>query len=201
MWHFFDYRAKHIVDIQSLFCGNTRRIIGRQTDNILYFFLYLVGTSRRKIDLIYHGNNVQIVQCKINVCERLSLHSLRRIDHKNSTLARRERSRHLISKVDVARRVYKVKRVSLAVMFVEHSYGCEFNSYTAFSLNIHTVEHLISKLALRKRFRLFHKSVGKRRLSVIYVCDNAEIANMFLSVHTEIITYSFANGNDFHMYR
>ena len=48
-----------------------------------------------------------------------------------------------------------------------------------FSLDIHGIEHLFMELTLRNAITGLNQSVGKRRLAMIDVGNNAEISNLF----------------------
>ena len=52
-----------------------------------------------------------------------------------------------------------------------------FDGDAALALQIHGVEHLLHHFALRQRVRRFEQAVGQRRLAVIDVRDDTEIAD------------------------
>ena len=78
----------------------------------------------------------------------------------------------------MTRSVDQVKRVGDAVLtFVIKADGMGLNSDASFSLQIHIVENLILHLTLGKRTSKFQQTIGERRLAVVYMGDDREIAN------------------------
>ena len=57
-------------------------------------------------------------------------------------------------------------------------HGVHLDRDAALALEVHGVEHLLAHLALGDRARDLEQAVGQRRLAVIDVRDDAEIANV-----------------------
>ena len=62
-----------------------------------------------QIYLIYDWHNVQVmIQRKVYIGQRLSLHALSRVHHKNRSVTGRKAAAHLIVEIHMAGRVNKV---------------------------------------------------------------------------------------------
>jgi hypothetical protein len=78
----------------------------------------------------------------------------------------------------VAGRVDQIQHVRLAVLrFVVEPDCVRFDRDAALALEIHVVEHLRFHLAAGHRAGQFEQAIGQRRLAVIDVRDDREIAN------------------------
>ena len=83
-------------------------------------------------------------------------------------------------KIDVPRRVDQIQLVFLTVG------GCvgkrdrfALDRDAAFAFDVHRVENLVVKFALRHTTTGLDQPIGQRRLAVIDVGDNAEVTNVF----------------------
>src|SRR5206468_7840150 len=108
--------------------------------------------------------------------EGLRLRALRRVDDEQRSLARLQRPRHLVREVHVPRRVDQVQLVALPV----HADGLGLDRDPALALEIHRVEHLLAHLPLRHGVRQLEDAVGERRLAVVDVRDDREVADAVL---------------------
>ena len=120
---------------------------------------------------------------QVIVRKRLRLDALGRIDDQERTLARRERPRDLVGKIDVAGRIDKIQAIELAVsraIFQRHRMHA--NRDAALALEVHRVQRLIFKLARTQGARDFHQPVRKRRLAMIDVRDDAKVADVARNV-------------------
>ena len=138
-----------------------------------------LDVGRREIDLVDDGNDGEVrVAGEVEVGQRLRLDALGGVDDENGALARGQRPRHLVREVDVARRVDEIERVLLAVARpVEETHGVRLDRDAALALEIHRVEHLIDRLLGVHRAGEREQPVGQRRLAVIDVGDDGEIAD------------------------
>ena len=102
----------------------------------------------------------------------LSLDSLRRIDQQDRPLAGRQAARNLIMKVHVAGSVDQVQFIHLAVERVIDRHGPGLDGDPTLALEIHVIEQLLAKLALRDRTGLQQQLVGQRALAVVDVGDD-----------------------------
>ena len=114
---------------------------------------------------------------QVGVGDGLRLHALGRVDQQDRPLAGRQAARDLVVEVDVPGRVDQVQLVDLAVERVIDRHGPGLDRDPALALQVHVVEQLLAKLALRDRPRLEQELVGQRALAVIDVSDDREIAD------------------------
>ncbi len=136
--------------------------------------------GRRQVDLVQNGDQLKVVfQCHVGVGQRLGLHALSGIHHKDSALAGGEAAADLVGKVHVARGVDKVELVHLAVLGgVVQGDGTGLDGDAALPLNVHVVEDLILHRPLVHALGQFQNAVGQGGLAVVDVRDDAEIADV-----------------------
>lgn len=117
----------------------------------------------------------------VDVRERLRLDALRRIDDEQSALAGREAARDLIGEVDMARRIDEVELILLAVLaLVVQAHRLRLDGDAALALDVHVVEDLRLHLTLRQRARILDQAVRNRRLAMVDVRDDREIADILI---------------------
>src|SRR5690606_16285433 len=133
----------------------------------------------RQVDLVQHRDDLEPrVQREEQVGQRLRLHALARVHHQHRALARGERTRDLVREVHVTRRVDQVELVLFAISgAVVHAHCVQLDGDAALALEVVAVEHLLLHLALRQRAGTLEQAVGQRRLAVVDVGDDAEVAN------------------------
>ena len=91
-----------------------------------------------------------MVERQVDVRERLRLDALGRVHDQDRALARGERARDLVGEVHVAGGVDEVELVVLAVLgAVVHADGLGLDGDPALALELHVVEELRLRLALR----------------------------------------------------
>ena len=116
---------------------------------------------------------------RIAVRDCLRLDPLRRVDDQQRAFAGRERTRHLVGEVDMTRRVDQVQVVDVAVArLVAERGGLRLDRDAPLALELHRVEHLLAHLAVGKAAAALDEAVGKRRLAVIDVRDDREVADV-----------------------
>ena len=127
----------------------------------------------------------------VDIGQRLRLDALRRVDHQQRAFARGEAPRHFIGEVDVAGRVHQVELVGLAVRGLPlEPHGLRLDRDPALLLDLHIVEHLrvAAHLALGHPAGGEDQPVGKRRLAVVDMRDDAEISDSFRSLDNSEIS-------------
>ncbi len=117
---------------------------------------------------------------EMHVRHRLRFDALRRIDNQQRAFARGQRSRNFVGKIDVARRVEQVQSISLPILRpIFHRHRMRLDRDSALALQVHRIEQLVLLVALVDRARRLEQSIRQRRLAVIDVRDDAEIARQF----------------------
>ena len=76
----------------------------------------------------------------------------------------------------MAGRVDQVQLVALPV----HAHRLRLDRDAAFALELHGVEHLVAHLARRDRVRELEDAVGERRLAMVDMGDDREVADVRL---------------------
>ena len=115
----------------------------------------------------------------VAVGDRLRFDALRRVDDQQRAFAGGERARHLVGEVDVAGRVDQVELVGLAVArLVAQRRGLRLDGDAALALEVHRVEHLRLHLALGQAAAALDEAIGERRLAVVDVRDDGEVADV-----------------------
>ena len=120
-----------------------------------------------------------MVERHIAVRQRLRLNALRRVYHQQRAFARRQRTADFVGEVHVTGRVNQVERVGFAVLGgIVHMHRLGLNGDAALAFQLHAVQNLLHHLALLENARRFQNAVSQRRLAMVNMGDNAEIANL-----------------------
>ena len=156
------------------------RVGGVEADDVLDLMAHPVGVGAREIDLVQHGDDREVVvEGQVDVRDGLGLHALRRIDHQDRPLARGEAARDLVGEVDVTGRVDQVEHVVLTVPRpVGQAHGARFDGDAALTLELHVVEELRLHLTGRHGTRALEEAIGQRRLPVVDMRHDGEVANL-----------------------
>ena len=133
----------------------------------------------RQVDLVDDRDDLEVVlDREVGVGQRLRLDALRGVDQQQRALAGGERPRDLVREVDVSRRVDQVEDVLLAGRRrVVQPDRMRLDGDAALALEIHRVEDLRFHLARLQRAGDLEKAIGQRRLAVIDVRDDREVAD------------------------
>ena len=109
--------------------------------------------------------------------QALSLEALRGVDQQDRSLAGGQAPRDLVGEVDVAGRVDEVQLELSPVPVVRQSHGLSLDGDPALPLELHAVEVLLAHLPFGHCVRDVEESIRERRLAVVDVRDDAEIAD------------------------
>ncbi len=133
-----------------------------------------------QIDLVDYGQQFQVViQGQVEVGDRLRLDALGGIHDNHGAVARQERAPHLVRKIDVPRGVDQVQLIVLPVgSAVGKRDRIALDGDPPLALDIHRVEQLVAKLALRNAAAGLDQAIGQGRFSMVNMGDDAEVANM-----------------------
>ena len=119
------------------------------------------------------------IQRLVDVGEGLGFHPLRGVHHQKRAFDGAHRPGDLIGKVDVAGGVDQVQDVGLAVLgrvFDPHRVGLDRDA--AFTLDIHTVQHLRLHVARSHRAGHLDEPVGEGGFAVVDMGHDGEIADL-----------------------
>mmetsp|Transcript_65756 Transcript_65756/g.109246 ORF Transcript_65756/g.109246 Transcript_65756/m.109246 type:complete len:318 (-) Transcript_65756:312-1265(-) len=143
--HLFDDRLQNLRDAETDLSRGGNCLCAVEPYGSLHLFSDSVRFSSRQIDLIQYRQNLEIVlNGQEHIRDSLRLYTLRRIDNKQGPLARLERARHLISKIDMARSVNEVEHVALAIACeVVHTSSLELDGDATLALEFHVVKKLL----------------------------------------------------------
>src|SRR5262249_21428670 len=116
----------------------------------------------------------------IDVGERLRLYALGGVDHQQRALAGGERAVDFVGEIDVPWSVDQVEDVVLAVArAVIEPHGLRLDGDAALALDVHGIEDLLHHLALGETAGRLDQPVGQRRLAVVDMRDDGEVADIF----------------------
>ncbi len=114
----------------------------------------------------------------IDVGERLRLDALCGIDDEQRALAGRQGARDLVGEVDMAGGVHEAELVVEAVLRrIVEAHGLRLDGDPAFLLDVHVIEDLRRHLALGEAAGRLDEAVGERRLAMVDMRDDREVAD------------------------
>ena len=159
--HAGNNRLQHILNAQAGLSTAQHRIRCIYADNVLNFLFYMLRVGARQVNFVDNGNNLQIIiQRQIHVRQGLRLNALGRVNNQQRTLARSQRTRNLIGKIDVTGSINKIEHILLAVArLVDAAHGLRLDGNAALALQIHGVQNLVLHLALSKSSCIFNQPV------------------------------------------
>ena len=177
-----DDRLEDLVNAGAFLGARQDRAVGVEADDLLDLTLRLLGLGAGQIDLVDDRDDVQaVVDRQVGVGQRLGLDPLRCIDEQQRAFAGRKRTGHLVGEVHVTRGVDQVQYVGIAVVgLVGQPDGVRLDRDAALPLEVHAVEDLGLHLALLQRAGHLEEPVGERRLAMVDMSDDGEIADELL---------------------
>ena len=158
------------------------RAAGVEADDLFDLPLGFIRLRTRQIDLVDHRDDFEpVVHREVGVGERLRFDALRRVHEQQRPFAGGERSRHFVRKIDVPGRIDQVEDVDLPVVgLVGQADGVGLDGDAPLALEVHRVEDLRLHLARLQRAGDLEKAIGERRLAVVDVGDDGEVADLAL---------------------
>ena len=173
--------CEHVVNALAGLGGNGDRLERIQPQIRVDLLAHALDVRGRQIDLIDHRQQFQIIiQGQVEVGDRLRLDPLGSIDHNQRAFAGHEGTPHFVRKIDVPGRVDEIQQVVLAVRgMVGERDRIALDRDAPLALDIHRVEQLIAKLALRNAATGLDQPIGQGRLAMVDMGDNAKVPNMF----------------------
>ena len=156
-----------------------QHLVGVDPHEVGDFVPALLDLRPGQIDLVQHRNHLEVgLEGQKKVGERLGLHPLAGVDDQDRPLAGGQRTRDFVAEVDVSGGVDQVEGVRAPIGGgVLHPHSVELDRDPALPLQLVGVEHLVAHLAAVERPGGFEQPVGQRRLAVVDVGDDAEVAD------------------------
>ena len=101
-----DDALEQLVDAETRLGADAHGVLGCDADDVLDLADDALGIGRRQIDLVDDGHHLEaLLDGRVAVRDALRLDALAGVDDEQRAVARRERARYLVGKVDVPRRV------------------------------------------------------------------------------------------------
>ena len=175
-----DDRLQHEVDVEAGLGRNRHRLGRVEADHVLDLLPDAIGLGGGQVDLVEHRHDLMAgVERVIDVGEGLRLDPLARVDHQQRTLAGGQRTGDLIGEVDMAGRVHQIEHVGAPVLGdIVEPHRLRLDRDAALALDIHGIKHLLDHFALGHRSCLLDQPVGERRLAMVDMRDDGEIADV-----------------------
>ena len=173
-----DDRLQHLLDALARLGRDPQHLIGIAADQVGDLGRHPLRLGARQVDLVEHGNQLQPgLDRRVGVRDRLRLDALSGVDDQERPLTGGEAARDLVGEVHVPWGVDQVQVVDLAVAGpVGDPNRLRLDRDPALALELHRVEELRPVLGADGA-RQLQQPVGERRLAVVDVGDDREVAN------------------------
>ena len=175
-----DDGLENLRDTGALLRAGEQRTCPVEPDDVRDLATGLFRLGAREIDLVDDRDDFEVVlDGEIGIGERLGLDALRGVHEQQRAFACREGPCDFVREVHVAGRVDQVEDVLLSgFRGVMEADRVGLDRDAPLTLQVHRVQHLRFHLAGLQGAGQFEKAVGQRRLAVVDVGDDGEVANM-----------------------
>ncbi len=171
------------LDTETGLRRDAQHVLGLAADEVRELLGKLLRLGGRQVDLVQDGDDREVVlHRQVQVGEGLRLDALGCVHQEDGALARGEGTRDLVGEVDVPGGVDHVEDVGVALTLARG--GCPgqpdrlgLDRDAALTLDVHAVEVLGAHLPLVDHTGDLEHPVGKGRLAVVDVRDDAEVAD------------------------
>ena len=169
---------QHRLDVGAVLGRDEDDLLARDGQHVLELLDDDVRLGRGQVDLVEDGDDDEALrQRQVDVGQGLGLDALRGVDHEDGALAGLQAAADLVGEVDVAGRVDEVEPVAQAIAGdVLQAHGARLDGDALLALEVHAVEDLADHLALVEGVGELQETVGQRRLAVVDVGDDREVA-------------------------
>ena len=173
-----DDRLQHLLDALARLGRDPQHLVGIAADQVGDLGRHPLRLGARQVDLVEHGNQLQPgLDRRVGVGDRLRLDALSGVDDQQRPLTGGEAARDLVGEIHVPRGVDQVQVVGLAVAGpVGDPNRLRLDRDPALALELHRVEELRPVLGADGA-RQLEQPVGERRLAVVDVGDDREVAD------------------------
>ncbi|MNZ36217.1 hypothetical protein D3C78_536310 [compost metagenome] len=180
-----DQALEHCVDAQAGLGRALDRVGGIDADDFFDFFFDAVRIGLWQVDLVQHRHHFQaLFDRRVAVGNRLRFNALTGVDHQQRAFTGRQRTADFVGEVDVAGGVNEVQLVVDTVFgFVIQSNAVRLDGDPALALEVHGVQDLGFHFALGQAATHLDEAIGQRRLAMVNVGDDGEIADMTQITH------------------
>ncbi len=171
---------EQVVNPSAGFGADVQRVVGRHTNDLFDFRSDPVRVGLGQIHLVQYGQYLQpLLDSGVTIRDRLRLYALSGVYHQKSAFTGRQRSRYLVTEVDVPGRINEVQLIGFAIIgLVMQGDALRLDGDAPLTLQIHGVEHLGLHLAIRKPATALDQSIREGRLAMIDMSDDGKITNM-----------------------
>ena len=175
-----DDRGEDLVDADAGLTRGEDGVLRGDGEDVFDLAAGFLRAGAREVDLVDDWDDLEsLVHREGGVGDRLGFHALGRVDQQHRSFAGGEGARDFVGEVDVARGVDEIEDVLLTIRRGEvHRHRVALDRDALLALEVHRVEELLLHLALLDRLRVLEQAVGKGRLAVVDVRDDAEVADV-----------------------
>ena len=173
-------RLQHLGHAFAGLGGDPERVRGLGAEQVGDLLGDPLRLGAGEVDLVDHRDQLEpVFDRQVGVGDGLRLDPLGGVDDQQGALAGGEAAADLVGEVDVAGRVDQVQVVGLAVVgLVLDPHGLGLDRDPALPLEVHRVEQLRLHFFRIDRAGELQDAVGERRLAVVDVGDDREVANL-----------------------
>ena len=180
------YQAlKHLVHAQAGLGAAGHGISGVDANDFFDLFFNTIRIGLWQVDLVQNRHHFQaLLDRGVAVGYGLGFYALPRIDHQQGTFTGRQGATDFVGEVNVARGVNEVQLVGFAVFGrVIQGDAVGLDGDPALTLEVHGVQYLGFHFAGSQATAHLDKTIGQRRLAMVNVGDDGEIADMTQITH------------------
>ncbi|MNM57247.1 hypothetical protein D3C81_684440 [compost metagenome] len=184
-WNGGNQTLEHFIDAQTGLGRARDRVGGIDADDFFDFFFDAVRIGLWQVDLVQHRHHFQaLFDGRVAVGNRLSFNTLTGIDHQQRAFTSRQRAADFVGEVNVAGGVNEVQLVVDTIFgFVIQSNAVSLDGDPALTLKVHGIQYLGFHFTLGQAAAHLDEAIGQRRLAMVNVGDDGEIADMTQITH------------------
>ena len=181
-----DHLVEHLGDTLAGLGAHPQHVFRLAADDVRELVGVLLGVGARQVDLVEHRDDLEVGrEREVEVGQGLGLDALGGVDQQDRGLTGLQRPGDLVGEVHVTRGVDHVEHVGagLGALLVarldrpRHPDGLALDGDAALALDVHPVEVLRTRAALVDHAGQLQHPVRERRLAVVDVGDDAEVAD------------------------